>query len=77
MVRARAELGWACFIAYSLQAVAEDEEPGSIPVLTVETTELLGQREQVRVCRMESQKVQSGSLQRVLPGLWSSPYEER
>lgn len=54
MVRARAELGWACFIAYSLQAVAEDEEPGSTPVLTVESTELLGQREQ------GSQSVQDG-----------------
>lgn len=45
MVRARAELGWARFIAYSLQTVAEDKDPGSTPILTVETTELLGQRE--------------------------------
>lgn len=46
MGRARAELGWACFIAYSLQAVAEDKEPGSTPVLNMETIELLVQREQ-------------------------------
>lgn len=46
MVRATAELGWAHFIAYSLQAVAEDKMPGSTPVLNVETTELLVQREQ-------------------------------
>ena len=46
MVRATAELGWARFIAYSLQAVAGDKEPGSAPVLSVEATELLVQREQ-------------------------------
>lgn len=54
MVRATAELGWASFIAYSLQAVAGDKEPGSTLVLNVETTELLVQREQ------RSQSLQDG-----------------
>lgn len=48
MIRAKAELCWPHFIAYSLPAVAQNKEPYRTLAPNVKTTELLAQREQKR-----------------------------